>query len=370
MKTKLIALLILIMGFQISAQDKILLADRVIKPKKDAPITLTYGIHENDKVILSLSTKKDKPIREIVIKLNGKVLFSGTNVSPTKDIEFTATETNFLNFYFYGKKPIDIKIERIPSSEENILFNPSIYQYKHYDTSYVEYEIDSVIGYDEIRTPKEFRVIASAEYESVELKTEQLTLKGGDKKGYIFTKPEKLKKTDDKEMKLMGYQVMITSEAGADKMWKNIGIGVDVACLAMSLFLPAGGTAAGLAVNQAFEMIGPQDGGEPVYYIITNTQKDLDKFTDDDINTKPLAYERGLATGYSGSWFAMDTLAVGLKNLNIAVEVEVVLVVSAIYQATIWETITQDIVTIKPKTVKVKRTRQVIKNTKRWNFEE
>ncbi len=270
-----------------------------------------------------------------------------------------------MNLYFYGKKDINVKIERIPSSEENKLFNPSIYQYKSYDTSYVTYAIDSVVGYDEIKTPKEFRVIASAEYESVELKKEKLTLSGGAKKGYIFTKPKTQINTDDKEMKLMGYQVMITSEAGADEMWGNIGIGVDVACLAMSLFLPAGGVAAGLAVNQAFEMIGPQEGGEPVYYIITNSQKDIDYFTDDNNDTKPLAYERGLATGYSGSWFAMDTIAVGLKNLNIAVEVEVVIVVSAVYQATIWETITQDIVTVKPKIVRVDRKRQVIENKKR-----
>lgn len=358
------------MGFQISAQDKILLAERDIKPSKDAPVHLTYGIHKNDKVILTLSTKKDKPIDKIQIELNGKTLFSENNVSPTRTIEFTANETNFMHLYFYGKKNISIKIERVVSNDENKFFNTALYQYKNYDTSYVQYEIDSVVGYDEIHTPKEFRVIASADYESVELKKEKITLKGGAKKGYILTKPEKLIKTDNKEMKLMGYQVMITSAAGAESMWNNIGIGVDVACLAMSLFLPAAGTAAGLAVNQAFEMIGPQDGGEPVYYIITNSQKDIDKFTDNDLKTKPLAYERGLVTGYNGSWFAMDTLAIGLENLNIAVEIEVSLVVSAVYQATVWETISQDIVTVKPKTVKVKRTRQVIENKKRWNLEE
>lgn len=373
MKTKFLIALLTIFSFSLTAQDKILLADRDIKPTKDEPTHLTYGVHKGDKIIISLSTKKDKSIDKIIIEEAGNTIFSKEDVDPTKPIELTAPETNFLHLYFYSNffgQDISLKIERIPANEEVKLFNPSIYQYKKYDTSYVTYEIDSVVGYEEIRTPKTFKVIKSAEYESIALKEEKVNLDGGQKKGFIFKKPEELIKTDYKEMKLMGYQVIIMSEAGSAGMWDMIGTGVDIGCLCLSLAFPAAGTAAGLGVQTAFEMVGPQEGGEPVYYIITNDKKELDKFTDNDPDTHAAIYESGLATGYNGTWWAMDTLAIGIQNLNIAVEVDVSIAVYAIYQATIWEDIQQDIITVKPKTVKVKRVREVIENKKRWNFEE
>ncbi|MBN2891715.1 MAG: hypothetical protein JXL97_07600 [Bacteroidales bacterium] len=375
MKVKILILFLLIFGIKTFAQERILLADRDISPKKDAPVHLTYGVHQGDKIVLTLVTNKDKPIDKIQIEENGKVLFSQNDVSPTQTVELTAPETNFLHLYFYDRQDVSVKIERVPANDEAKFFNPTIYQYKHYDTSYLNYEIDSVVGYDEIRTPKTFKVITSADYESVEMKTQKINLKGGKKKGILLTKPKELIQTDYKEMKLMGYQIIITSEAGADKMWGYIGVGVDIGAMCLSLAVsavasPVGGAAAELAVQTAFEMIGPQEGGEPIYYMIANNDKDLAKFTDDNPDTRPSAYEFGLATGYNNTWFVMDTLAIGLQNLNIAVEVDVSVAVYAIYQSTIWEDIVEDIVTIKPKTVKVQRTRQVIQNNKRWNFEE
>ncbi len=371
MKKQFIALLIIFMSSQILAQDKILIADRDIHPKKDAPIHLIYGVHKNDKIILTLSTKKDKPIEKISVALNGTSLYSGTSINPANTIEFTIPETNFLHLYFYNKKDISVKIERIPSAGDTTIFNPFIFKYKNYDTSYVEYEIDSVVGYDEIHTPKYFRVIASADYESIKLYEKKLTISGGDAKGILITKPKELIKTVDKEMKLIGYQITITSAAGASAMWDAIASGVDIGTMCLSLVLPAGGTAAGLGIETAFEMIGPQEGGEPVYYAIMGNQQNLDYFTSKDLNVvkKARAYEFGLATGYNATWAKMDTLAIGLKNLNIAVEVEVSVVVSAIYQSTIWENISQDIITVKPKIVRVKRTRQVIKKNIEWDFE-
>ncbi len=373
MKNKILIILIVLLNFSISAQDTILLADRDIKPTKDNPVSLHYGVHKGDKIIINLSTKRDKSIDYVEIGLAGDPIIDKADVDPTKPIEFTVTETNFLNFKFYSNflgQNISVKIERIPQSNDSKFFNPSIYKYKKYDTSYVTYEIDSVIDYEEIRTPKTFKVIKSAEYESVELKEQKVNLKGGSKKGYLFTKPKELIKTDYKEMKFLGYQVMIFSQAGGKSMWKYIGLGVDVGCLCMSLAFPAAGTAAGLGVQTAFEMVGPQEGGEPVYYIITNDKKELDKFTDNDPDTRASIYESGLATGYNGTWFPMDTLAIGVKNLNMAVEIDVSIAVYAIYQATIWEDIKQDIITIKPKTVKVERTREVIENKKYWGFEK
>jgi len=370
MKKLYFLLILILLGFQAISQTALLVADRDISPKKDLPVTLVYGVCKGDKITLYLSTNKDKPIDKILITQNTKELFAQTNVLPTEIIEFIVPETNFLKFTFIDKNDISIKIERIPANEESKNFNTYIQEYKKYDTTYLKYKIDSVVGYEEIRTPKSFKVITSAEYESVQLKAEKYKIKGGGKKGFLITKPQTTIKTDQKEMKLIGYQILITSEAGADKMWGYISLGVDIGCMCMELLLPAGGTVASMGVQTAFEMFGPQEGGEPIYYGILGNKKNLDIFLDNDINTNSKGYEFGLATNYSGTWNPMDTIAIGLENLNIAVEVNVSVVVYAIYQSTIWENVNQDIITIKPKIVAVEKKRKTITNTKTWNFQK
>lgn len=368
MKKNFLFLFLILISIEVMSQTPLLITDRDISPKKDAPVNLYYGACKGDKITMYLSTKKDKPIDKITISQNEKEIFAQVNVNPTQKIEFTSPETNFIEFTFIDRNEISVKIERYPANEESKNFNTFIAQTKKYDTTYYKYKVDSVIGYDEIRTPRNFKVISSADYESVEIKKEKYNIKGGGTRGILITKPQALIQTDMKEQKLVGYQIMIMSEAGADKMWKYIGLGVDVGCLCMQLFLPAGGTVAALGVQTAFEMIGPQEGGEPVRFAIMQNQKNLDLFLKKDQNVR--AYEFGLATNYSATWNPMDTVAIGMENLNTAVEINVTVAVFAIYQTTIWENVSQDIVTIKPKTVAVEKKRKTINNIKTWNFQK
>lgn len=373
MKSIYLITFLILFSFIGFSQNPILLADRDVKPTKNEPEKFIFACQQGDKVVITFSSKRDKPIGKIEISEKSEILFSQEDVETSSPLQITIPNTDFVHFNFYGNslgQKMQIKIERIPATNDGVFFNTAIQLFKKYDTTYIEYEIDSVVGYDEIRTPKTFRVIASSDYESVVMHEENLKLYGGDKKGILIKKPQTTIVTDDKEMKLVGFQVLISSAAGAAGMWDAIATGVDIGCLCMELLLPAGGTAASLGVEQAFQMIGPQEGGEPVYYAIMNDKKELDVFLDDNPDTQPLVYETGLATGYNATWFPMDTLAIGLQNLNIAVEVDVTVAVYAIYQTTIWQNISQDIITVKPKTVKVKRVRQVIANNKYWNFQE
>jgi hypothetical protein len=333
-----------------------------------------YAFEKGDKIIISATVEKDKDINEVKFEVNGNILFSSTKVSSFENKEFIMPETNFLNLNFWGpnmgSRDFELKIERIPASPEGKFFNTAIQEYKSYDTTYVTYEIDSVIGYEEIRTPKTFRVIEDCEYQGIQMKAEKFKIYGGKTNSLMVIKPEAKIITDTADLEFLGYHILITSAAGADAMWNAIGIGVDVASLAMNFVLPPGaGVAAGLGLKTAFEMIGPQEGGEPVYYAVMNNEDDAKKFKNSDykVQATAKAFEFGLATNYSGNWWAMDTLVVGLKNLNVAVEIEVSVVISAVYQKTLYKTISQDIVTIRPKTVKVPRTREVITNNKYWN---
>lgn len=369
MKKQLLVLVILAININLFAQESLLVANRTIEASKKSAVILNYAFNKGDRVTMTFSTKKDKPLDAIVVSQSSKNLYIKQNVNPSEKIEFTVPVKGIVGFRFEGSsnnQDVDLNITRLPVEFDGKYFNTALTQYKKYDTIYAEYEIDSVVGYEEIKMPKKFEIIESADYESVKISENKYKIKGGGDRMLLVTKPKSIEKTPKKEMKFLGYQFIITSAAGADKMWKYIGVGVDVACLGMQLLLPAGGTVASLGVETAFEMIGPQEGGEPVYYAIMGSEGEYKKFA---ANNSYRSFESGLATGYNGSWTPQDTLVIGLKNLNIAVEIEVSVAAYAVYQATTWTEIAQDIVTIKPKTIKVKKNRQIISNKKHWDVQ-
>lgn len=344
-------------------QEPILVADRHCKAYKKETLRLIYSFKKGDKIIISIKTKKDKKLRSFKVTQNKKVLVNKTNATSIDKMEIIVTESNWVNFNFNGPgtgREFDLKIWRIPSDESGKYFNTALQQYRKYDTTYVNYQIDSVLGYmPPIHQPQSFEVIKDVDYESVKMYEKKMNIKGVSKKSIFLTKPTDTIKRPKKEMVLLGYQILITSAAGAESMWKAISVGVDIG----SMFL---GPAAGIAAGTAFDMIAPQDGGEPVKFMIMDNKRDLAKFMDSDYNTTPLQYETGLVTGMSATWWPMDTLAIGLENLNIYAEINVSITVFAIYQSTEWHTIKTDMVTIKPKTVKLTKTRQVIENKKWW----
>lgn len=373
MKKNFILILLCFGSLFINAQTSILLANRDIKPTKDIPVNLIYGLYEGDVVTITLSTNKDKTIDNFTVVQAGKNLFSANDLDPTQKIEVKIPAKGFVGFNFSGPKSgqdISVRIERKPKDENGKYQNTAAEQTKIYDTAFYEYEIDSVIGYDEIKTPIKFNVISDASYSSVNLYVKKFNIKGVSKKSVIVTRPQDLIQTINSEKKFLGYQITISSAAGASKMWDAIATGVDIGTMCLELALPAGGVVAGLGIQTAFEMIGPQEGGEPVYYAIMNNKQNLDYFMDDDSKTQPRAFEFGLATGYNCTWAPMDTVAIGLENLNIYAEVDVTVSIDAIYQETTRTDVYADKVTIKPKTVKVKRGFNYIQNKKDWKFQD
>lgn len=370
MKIKVQVVYVLITLLSLNAFSQItdeysVLALRDLSIGRNETVHLKYGLMEGDNIRIFLETERNAEIGGIRISQNGNNLFNQQDVNPENIIEITIPETGIVNFYFEGRRrgpDISLRMMRLNRSPEAKFFNTALQEYKHYDTTYLEYEIDSVIGYEEIREPIEFRIIADVDYTSEKMVARKINLKGGRKNHVMITKPAQKKSTDEKDMELVGYQILITSEAGAQKMWEAIGMGVDIGVLALNVFMPGGGAAAGIGVDMMFSMIAPQVGGEPVYYVIMNSLENLNKFLDRDQN--PMAFEDGLATGYSGNWAPMDTIIVGLQNINTLVEIDVSVAIFAIYQTTFWQTITQDKITVRPKTVKVPRYQQIITNTK------
>lgn len=370
MKRNLLILIALFCALQLFAQEKILVSNRRIKTSKDA-VRLLYGFQKGDKAYLSITVEKDKEIQKLELELNHKVLYSAKNVKTFENLEIIIPETSFLNIEIIGKsssigsRDIEFKLERIPATESGKYFNTAIQQRKYYTYKPKVYEIDSVIGYDAPENrAKSFRVVDNVDYESVKMIEEKMNIQGVHKRYITLVKPKDSIITADKEMILLGYQIIVTSAAGASAMWKAIEIGVDVS----SMFLtPAGGIAAGVV----FDMVAPQKGGEPIKFQIMNDEADLAYFLDDNISTRPRVYESGLVTGMTSTWTSMrdNKLYIGFENLNLYAQVDISVSVNAVYQAITWSTISQDQIIIRPQTVKLKRQFVQIENVKYFDFQ-
>lgn len=373
MTKKICLLLLVFVTSHLYASDNqpVLLTERDITVKSKEPVQISYAMMKGDKARLIFTSRKDKSLDRLVILSDGKEIYSGKDLKPSQTIDVMVPENSFVNFSFYsnsGSNDYSIRIERIAASADNLLFNTAIQKYKKYDTLRYEYYIDSVVGFTEPqKKAKNFRVVTGVEYESRKIEEKKHKINGQGLRGVLITKPADTLKEGDKELVFIGYQLIITSAASEDKMWKYIGMGIDLGTLALSLAMPVAGTAGGLAVNTAFEMIGPQPNGEPVYYALMPNAAELEKFKN---NKSASCYETGLVTAYSATWPPLDTIAIGIKNLNLAAAINTSVAVYAIYQATQYATISSDILTVSPLTVRLKKSRSEIRNVKSWGFQK
>ncbi len=368
----LIFLFVTVLCGSAQTQKGMFVADRDVTATKKTPVHLTYGFQKGDKLLIYLFTNKKREIDRFYIMVDGKTVFEKKDFAPSEaPIEIIVPKTDFVHFFFEGPllgRDITFKLERVPASEEGKFYNTALQSYKHYDYKTVDYEEDSVVGYLEPQyVPNKFTVVNEVVYESKQLDVQTHTIRAGKTKGMVFLKPDEVSNDPNKKLKFLGYQVIITTATTGEKVWKYISAGVDVGTLALSLAFPVVGTVGGLAVNTAFEMIGPQKNGEPVYYAILPNQTEVDNFTS---NRSCLSYETGLATGYSAQWPPYDTLAIGVRNLNVTTDVKSTIAVFAIYQASISKEITQNTVVIRPKMARLKKQRVVIENVKEWGSQK
>lgn len=153
MKT-IVALMLSLVCLQSQAQQKrIEVADLTLKIGIGKTEVMHYGFEKEDEIIFNFEDQNGKTITEIEI-------LEGTNNSKFKDFK-TASVSNkrikvnqrsVYSFIFKNTaalvRIVNVKIERIPSKKEHINFNTN-WEYKTvYDTSFLSFTEDSLVGYD------------------------------------------------------------------------------------------------------------------------------------------------------------------------------------------------------------------------------
>lgn len=367
-KTLLINFLILI-SVCVFAQksDKIFVAEHDKYITNNDPMILRFGFKAGDKVIINIETNKNRTINRLSfigssiiesLRFGSEVKksdFSLNNFKPEHPIELTIKETGFIEFRMVGPalgRQVNIKIERIPANSDGKFFLTSFEFEKGVDSKMIEYEVDSVIGYKENIEKVSFKINKDVTYEAVPLIEKKMVIKGLKKDQLRFSKPEPTISTPEKEQKLIGFQMIISSATANTKVWSYIkaGVGVTTAFINPAL---------AIATTTYTDAIGPQEGGEPVFFAIFPDEESLNTFIGGHDRSLQVI-QQGLVTSYNQSLQLRDNYYIGFHNYNIGVDLEVVVAVYAMYETIYFEEILVDKKTIIPETVKVRRTHNAL----------
>ncbi|MFT5820562.1 MAG: hypothetical protein ACI8ZM_001805 [Crocinitomix sp.] len=128
-------------------------ADLTVKVGGVSSEVLYYGFSEGDQIIFNFEEINGKPLKEIeIMEMPSNSKFADFKSTLITDKVIQVHKTGVYGFGFRNSamkgRICKIKIQRIPKSEDLIAFNTNWEWKTLYDTSYVPYTKDSLVGYD------------------------------------------------------------------------------------------------------------------------------------------------------------------------------------------------------------------------------
>lgn len=140
------------------ASEPIEVADQTFKVGALEEVNYFFGFAAGDEVIFRFEELKGKDLKEVeILEANGNSRYLEFKVSEINEKRLKIQENGVFEFRFYNGsvsgRICKVHIERIPESDATIAFNTNWEWKTFYDTTYVPYTMDSIVGYDTIRTP-------------------------------------------------------------------------------------------------------------------------------------------------------------------------------------------------------------------------
>lgn len=152
-------------------QDTITVMENTFKLKGGYEESYYYGFAQGDKMVVLLEEVNGKDIKEFeIIECPSTSKFMDINTSSIykeMQIQRTAIYEFRIKTAFMAPRTCRIKILRIPKDETTINFNTAWEWKTVYDTTYIPYTIDSIIGYDTIYYKEVVTELASTDLSEV-----------------------------------------------------------------------------------------------------------------------------------------------------------------------------------------------------------
>lgn len=169
---KTILLIFSIIGFlSVKAQDTITVVETTFKMKGNSEESLFYGFAEGDKMIVILEETQNKAIKEFeIIESPTTSKFMDINTSKvTKELSIprNAVYEFRIKTAFMAPRTCKMTVLRIPKDETTLNFNTAWEWKTVYDTTYIPYTIDSIVGYDTIYYKETVTELASTDLSEI-----------------------------------------------------------------------------------------------------------------------------------------------------------------------------------------------------------
>ncbi len=327
---------------------------------------LYYGFAEGDQIVFDFEEVRGKKVKEIEItELPSNSKFMDYN---SKKIENKVIHVRKKGVYCFriknsamGKRICKIKIQRVQKSEDLADFNTNWKWKTLYDTSYVPYVQDSLIGYDTLHykeTVKEL-VKTTQREELIMDKTQRVhsqTNEYGNKTYVYFSLPVNQTSTY-KSSKVTAWAFWIGVDESSNEAWRKNAEAIKhlTTGLADIYLTPLGALAMGTITELAIPTIG-----EDVMYWLTD-QQNKDLFMG---NYQFNLWDQGKGiAGYKvfkEPYICQGTYYVLLQNDNIMQGIDANVKITAIIETKIYEDKVYNRKKITPQHVQLNKQRMVI----------
>lgn len=233
---------------------------------------LYYGFAEGDQIAFDFEEVNGKDLTEIeIIELPTNSKFMEFKASKIEGKIITVNKKSVYKFRFtnktLSKKVCRVSIKRIPASEDLIDFNTDWKFETVYDTTYIPYTEDSLIGYDTLKFKETLKEVVKTETfdEMIMDKTQRVhsLYNGNSNKTYLrFDLPvNKVEDYKEEKVKAWAYWIGVGNEA-SEAYGKNIKAMGELAAGVASVY---GTPLAGIAVGAITELLTPKTGEDVAY---------------------------------------------------------------------------------------------------------
>lgn len=364
-------MLILIIGFSkiVFAQiEPVIVADLTLKVGGLSVEEVYYGFAEGDEIVFSFEELKGKGIKEIeIVELPGNSKFMDFKSLKIEDKKIKVNKMSVYLFKFYNSavsgRVCKIQIKRIPKSVDLISFNTDWKWETMFDTTYVPYVEDSLVGYDTLKfkeTVKELIDIKQID-ELILDKTERVHsyFNENGNKTYLKVILPKYEQQPYREERIItwAYWIGVGEESSIAYAENLKSMGDMVTGVASTFASPL----AGLAVGTLTELFTPKT-GEDVEYVFINDFDNIQAF----LNAQAYyQFDKGKGVAAYGkhSYSNRDIFYIGLYNDNQITEIDVNVKIVVIKEIKTYEDKEYEREKVTPRYVKLNKNKIEVKST-------
>lgn len=365
---KFICLSILFTHFYCFSQSSIELTDQTVKVGAGGTEELFLGFEKGDKISFSFRELKGKVIKEIEITaLPENVKFSDSKTSSTTKV-INVSERGVYRFRFkngsLSPRICKVHIERIPLNEENRNFNSQVIWKTVYDTTFIPYKEDSLIGYDTLFFQKTVKELDTTTYREdiVMDRNERVHSYLNPNSSYTSVRVNlprnKIEKYRKEKTTSWAYWIGVGDES-SQVYARNVKAIGEVAQGVVSFYTtPLGG----LAVGAVTDLMIPIQ-GEDVYYAFISNSEECQKFLS---GNSFLQWNKGKGVASYGAYSTHlnDSFFIGLNNDNNTLGIDVNIKISVIREIKTFKDVTYDEMSVTPKYTSIDKVKIDVKSRK------